>query len=155
MFCKYCGKEIRDDSKLCSSCGGNIAGKKVVENVVKSENVKTEIVTTLKRNTKPMIALGIFVVFVIAVFLFLGKGGSIEGKWYFVSEESSENPPEYEFNFMEEGNFIGDGSVGGTYGADNGELFLQYNPLAGSRSFEYEITGGIKFKTQKLLHPMK
>lgn len=137
MFCKYCGKEIRNDSKFCSSCGGNIAGKKVIENVVKSEKV-----STLKKSEKSWIWLGVFAVFIIVVFLFAGKGGSIEGKWYFISEESSENPPEYEFNFMKDGKFIGDGSVGGTYGADNGELFLQYNPLAGSRSYEYVIKGG-------------
>lgn len=137
MYCKYCGKEIRDNSKFCSSCGGNIVGEKVTKKVIKSDNVKTS-----KRNLQPLITLGIFAVLIIAVFLFIGRGGSIEGKWYIVFEESFENPPECEFNFMEDGTFIGDGSVGGTYSADNGELFLQYNPLAGSRSFEYEIKGG-------------
>lgn len=137
MFCKFCGKEIRDDAKFCSFCGGNIVGEKDVET-----DIKNEIIVPLKRNAKPLISLGILAVLVIVAFLFIGRGGSIEGKWYVVYEESSENPPEYEFNFMENGKFIGDGSVGGTYGADNGELFLQYNPLAGSRSYEYEIKGG-------------
>ena len=137
MFCKYCGKEIRDDSKFCSSCGGNIVGEKEVES-----DIKSEIIVPLKRNAKPLISLGILAVLIIMAFLFIGGGGSIEGKWYIVSELSSENEPADEFNFMDNGKFIRDGSVGGSYGADNGELLLQYNALVGSRSYEYEIKGG-------------
>ena len=28
MYCRYCGKEIPDDSKFCSSCGKHTQGKK-------------------------------------------------------------------------------------------------------------------------------
>lgn len=27
MYCKYCGKEIADDSKFCSNCGNALEGK--------------------------------------------------------------------------------------------------------------------------------
>lgn len=28
MYCKYCGKEIADDSKFCSNCGEALNGQK-------------------------------------------------------------------------------------------------------------------------------
>ena len=28
MYCKYCGKEIADDSKFCSNCGKALNGQK-------------------------------------------------------------------------------------------------------------------------------
>lgn len=139
MFCKYCGKEIRDDAKFCSFCGENIHVKKRAEKLVSNESAP---IRHIERNVKTWITLGIMGLLLIGAFIFLGNESSIQGKWYIVFEESYENPPESEFNFMENGTFIGDGNVGGTYGAENGELFLQYNPLAGSRSYAYEIKGG-------------
>lgn len=137
MFCKFCGKEIRDDSKFCSVCGRNISGSDLEKTIEKSQ-----IVTTQRASKKSAGAICGLIVLVLIAVACIGKGGSIEGKWYIVSELSSENPPAKEFNFMEGGKFIRDESVGGSYGADNGELLLQYNALAGSRSFEYEIKGG-------------
>lgn len=136
MFCKFCGKEIRNESKFCSVCGKKICGTNKEKTSEKSHIVSN------KEYKNLAVAIGCLVIIVLIAFVFIGKGGSIEGKWYIISELSSENPPAKEFNFMDDGKFIRDNSVGGSYGADNGELLLQYNALAGSRSFEYEIKGG-------------
>ena len=44
MFCKYCGKEIKDDSVFCKYCS---------KNIVKKENKKTE--TTIHEENAPVI----------------------------------------------------------------------------------------------------
>ena len=47
MFCKYCGKELKDSSKFCSKCGKQLAGASV-EKVL--ENQKIEIVENNQQN---------------------------------------------------------------------------------------------------------
>jgi len=44
MFCKYCKKEIKEDSIICPYCGNNIEddGKKVKENYKEKLNISTK-----------------------------------------------------------------------------------------------------------------
>ncbi len=41
MFCKYCGKEIEDDSKFCKFCG-NALTQAIVESSISKEIVDDE-----------------------------------------------------------------------------------------------------------------
>ena len=52
MFCKYCGKELRDGSNFCSKCGKQLAGASV-EKVL--ENQKIEIVENNQQNKETQI----------------------------------------------------------------------------------------------------
>lgn len=47
MFCKYCGKELKDSSKFCSKCGKQLAGASV-EKVL--ENQKIEVIENNQQN---------------------------------------------------------------------------------------------------------
>lgn len=47
MFCKYCGKELRDGSKFCSKCGKQLA-EVSVEKIL--ENQKIEVVENNQQN---------------------------------------------------------------------------------------------------------
>lgn len=47
MFCKYCGKELKDSSKFCSKCGKKLA-EASVEKVL--ENQKIEVVENNQQN---------------------------------------------------------------------------------------------------------
>lgn len=57
MYCKHCGKKIAQDSKFCTSCGGQVAIKsetnsQILELVEESENVLKSSLTQEKNNTE-------------------------------------------------------------------------------------------------------
>ena len=79
MFCKYCGKEIEDDSKFCKFCG-NALTQAIVESSISKEIVDDEPEIIYSYNTQPvkkksgvkpfLIALLIvFVIFPLSVFI--------------------------------------------------------------------------------------
>lgn len=64
------------------------------------------------------------------------SSNSLYGTWY--REESYYDNLSKTISFHEDGSFL-DGSVGATYSAENGTLILYYNPLYGTRTYEYEF----------------
>lgn len=53
MFCKYCGKEIEDDSKFCKFCG-NALTQAIVESSISKEIVDDEPEIIYSYNTQPV-----------------------------------------------------------------------------------------------------
>ena len=72
----------------------------------------------------------------------LSSRNSIYGTWYQVQDNEGHLRSTITFN--SDGNFI-DGSVGGTYSAENGKMILHYNPLSGDSTFDYEIDKGFLY----------
>lgn len=132
MFCKYCGGMIADDSVFCKYCG-----KQLTVGSNNDGDDKVNLVRSIACN-KIIIA----VVIIIAIFLFvifIREKPSLVGTWYCVYRNEGNLNSEICFN--SDGGFR-DGSVGATYSADNGELIIYYNSLAGSYTYEYSIKEG-------------
>ena len=81
MYCKYCGKEIADDSKFCQHCGGKLDNN--VE-VIKGEAPIDKIVSKMfsNINKKYLYAYAIWVVLNI-ILLCYGEEGHYALDWFY------------------------------------------------------------------------
>lgn len=83
MYCKYCGKEIADDSKFCQHCGGKVETTSFTPKVVSKPKNNEGIVTTKDNESLAMFFLAknriyiiLYVVWIIINVLLLLQGES-------------------------------------------------------------------------------
>ena len=107
MYCKYCGKEIADDSKFCQHCGGKQEDSfaSPTNNEVKSEEPKKQekvieiptIKTNLSDNQKKWI--GIYVAWALLNFIFIFIKGNYDGsnRYFFPFQASGGNTWDLEY----------------------------------------------------------
>ncbi|MBR5715994.1 MAG: zinc-ribbon domain-containing protein [Bacteroidales bacterium] len=94
MFCKYCGKQIADDSNYCQHCGGKIKGIDLQQSECKL-NIKPEL---SKVNGKHLYKWGIIysIYFIINLILLLSgyeDAHSFKYLWPFGNSYSRWNKP--------------------------------------------------------------
>ena len=74
MFCKYCGKKIREDSKFCKHCGKEIASVSLADIYINSKTIIVIGITTLLLAVIPIWPYSFYImlrlyIFVLALYL--------------------------------------------------------------------------------------
>ena len=128
MFCGHCGKEVEENEKICTHCGGNLKGDydmniaekdndepkhSMQESKTKINSISLEVLKNLDRRKKIIITVAlVFILGMIAIAF--GNRGSIVGRWEFVYCESEggeyyETPEERKGETIAEIKFYKDG----------------------------------------------
>ena len=139
MYCKYCGKELREGASFCTGCG------KPVQKQTRMSESETGHHKPKKTVTRNVIIVGLLLAIVGIVIGICNKPGIISldpekrlvGTWYEVDSDGSVNYEE-DIQFFSDGTFIGFGEDG-TYSIVDGQLVFRFQWAVSSFVYVYDF----------------
>lgn len=144
MYCKYCGNKLFDNDKFCSYCGRKT---ELISLPKKSFKIPKKYFKIIKKHFLYIIPIIVFIIVVVKI-------NSISGHWYLTNAEDfmrrldggfmAYHGPSQELYFNSNGSFSDsdDGSILGTYKAQNGILTLYDSQLGETTTMGYKIKWG-------------